>query len=365
MLAWYAAPNAKGGFFRLQWLLVCRNLDPGKRLKDGLLSSSPPSLDAELTVINGIMPASDPARLYALVEKDAPWLFGVRFELGELFSPCSLVLQDGRYYGIRLGGIVAKLLTGEDDFSFAYIPGPAPEMDRFRTTFRCAALDMIATMRSGDMALEWSPNWDFLIDAGQPWRGPSGYQWERAFSMSVGVYEAKFGFFIEKRTSLIAPNGLSAADSRYVTFSAGAGFYLGYFFELNAGIAWVRAGIGIFGVLIGSATLRLGSGGSSNPLALLRGTLMELRVVGVIGIYAYGEGGIEVWVLSARFRVSAQAFVEVTLVYVTNARSVISWNAMLSASYSASVRIGSGWFSWTFRVSGSVQMQINGQAAFG
>jgi hypothetical protein len=365
MLAWYARPEAGDGFFRLQWLLVSRNFDPGRELKNKLIESRTDDLAGEIKAIDGIMPSSEPDRLYARVEDDAPWLFGVRFALGELFDPCTLVLHDGRYYGIRLGGVVPRLLTGEDDLSFAYIPGALPEMDRFRTTFRCAALDMIASMRSGDMALEWSPNWDFLIDAGQPWRGPSGYQWERAFSMPVGTYEAKFGFFIEKRISLAAPGGLPADGQRFVTFSAGAGFYLGYFFEKRAGIAWVRAGIGIFGVLIGSATLRLPQGAGGNPVLLLRGSLVELRVVGVLGIYAYGEGGVEVWVLSARFRVSAQAFVEVSLVYVPNARSLITWNAMLSASYSASVRIGSGWFSWTFRVSGSVQMQINGQAAFG
>ncbi|TMW70786.1 hypothetical protein FG147_10990, partial [Thauera sp. UPWRP] len=103
------------------------------------------------------------------------------------------------------------------------------------------------------MALEWSPCWDFLIDCGQPWRGPQGYAWERAFSMPVGTYEAKFGFFIERRTSLAPPPFLPANQGKYVTFSAGAGFYLGYRFELSAGIAWVRAGIGVFGVLIGSA----------------------------------------------------------------------------------------------------------------
>lgn len=362
MLAWYAAPDAKGGFFRLQWLILTRNFDPGKGLKDGLISTSGDNLSRELGKVRDIFPAVPGDRLNALVE-DAPWLFGIRFELGELFKPCSLVLQDGRYYGIRLGGLIPRLLTGEQDLTFAYIPGATPDLDRFRTSFRCAALDMMASMRSGDMALEWSPNWDFLIDAGQPWRGPSGYQWERAFSMPVGVYEAKFGFFIEKRTSLKPPSGVPVDDARYVTFSAGAGFYLGYFFELNAGIAWVRAGIGIFGVMIGSATMRTDASGGA--LALLKGTLVELRVVGVIGIYAYGEGGVDVWVLSARFRVSAQAFVQVTLVYVPNARSVIQWNAMLSAEYAASVRIGSGWFSWTFSVSGAVQMEINGQAAFG
>lgn len=362
MLAWYAAPGGKGGFFRLQWLILTRNFDPGKRLKDSLIAVSDDDLDTELDRVRDIFPAVPGDRLNALIE-DSPWLFGIRFELGNLFTPCSLLLQDGHYYGIRLGGLIPRLLTGEQDLTFAYIPGPTPDMDRFRTSFRCAALDMMGSMRSGDMALEWSPNWDFLIDAGQPWRGPNGYQWERAFSMPVGVYEAKFGFFIEKRTSLKPPSGVLDDDARYVTFSAGAGFYLGYFFELNAGIAWVRAGIGVFGVMIGSATLRADASGGA--LALLKGTLVELRVVGVIGIYAYGEGGVEVWVLSARFRVSAQAFVEVSLVYVPNARSIIQWNATLSAAYSASVRIGSGWFSWTFRVSGAVQMQINGQAAFG
>lgn len=362
MLAWYAAPGGKSGFFRLQWLILTRNFDPGKGLKDGLISTSGDDLNTELGKVREIFPAAPGDRLNALVE-EAPWMVGIRFELGDLFKPCSLLLQDGRYYGIRLGGLIPRLLTGEQDLTFAYIPGPTPDMDRFRTSFRCAALDMIASMRSGDMALEWTPTWDFLIDAGQPWRGPSGYQWERAFSMPVGVYEAKFGFFIEKRTSLTPPSGVGADDARYVTFSAGAGFYLGYVFELNAGIAWVRAGIGIFGVMIGSATLRTDASGGA--LALLKGTLVELRVVGVIGIYAYGEGGVEVWILSARFRVSAQAFVEVTLRYVPNARSVIQWNAMLSAAYSASVRIGSGWFSWTFRVSGAVHMEINGQAAFG
>lgn len=363
VLAWYAAKPKKTGFFRLQWLLVTRNFDPGKNLKDILISPSNADLDTEIDAVNDIFPDTPDDRLNALVEADSRWMFGVRFELGELFTPCSLLLHDGRYYGIRIGGKVARLLTGEEDLTFAYIPGATPDMDRFRTSFRCAAFDLMATMRSGDMALEWSSNWDFLIDAGQPWRGPNGYMWERAFSMPVGTYEAKFGFFIEKRTSLISPDGVPSTDQRFVTFSAGAGFYLGYFFELNAGIAWVRAGIGIFGVLIGSATLR--NDASGGAVALLRGTLVELRVVGVIGIYAYGEGGVEVWVLSARFRVAAQAFVEVTLRYVPNARSVISWNATLSAAYSASVRIGSGWFSWTFSFSGSVKMQINGQAAFG
>ena len=358
------APGA--GFFKLHWLLLAKGFDPGRDLKNKLLESRNDDLDAERDLILGILsgPNNQTPVLRARID-DSAWLFGVKFELGPLFTPCVLVLQDGGYYGIRLGGPLAKLLTGEDDISFAYIPGAEPSLDRFRTTFRVAALDSIASMRSGEIALEWSPNWDFLIDLGQPWRGPGGYAWDRAFSIPVGVYEAKFGFFVEKRTAVTPPPNVPATGGQFVTFSAGAGFYLGYGFEWVAGPAWVRAGIGIFGVMIGSATLQLAAGASSNPLALLKGTLVQLQVTGVIGIYAYGEGGVEIWIISARFRVSAQAFLEVTLTYIPHGRSQLAYSAMLAAAYSASVRIGSGWFSWTFSVSGSVQMEIKGQVSFG
>lgn len=367
MLAWYASGSEPTGFFRLHWLLVTRNFDPGEGVLNALIDPGiAADVPKERQAIAGILSSPPDERLKARIRTDEPWLFGVRFDLGELFKPCALVLHDKHYYGIRLGGVVPKLLTGEEELNFAYIPGPEPALDRFRTSFRCAAFDLLAQMRSGLIALEWSPCWDFLIDCGQPWRGPEGYAWERAFSMPVGTYEAKFGFFIERRTSLAPPPFLPANQGKYVTFSAGAGFYLGYRFELSAGIAWVRAGIGVFGVLIGSATLKLPrDADAGNPLALLKGSLAQLQVVGVIGIYAYGEGGVEVWILSARFRVSAQAFVEVTLSYVPSGRSMIAWDAMLSAHYSASVRVGSGWFSWTFSVSGAVQMRISGRAAFG
>ncbi|MBO9110006.1 hypothetical protein J5288_14910 [Agrobacterium sp. S2/73] len=371
-LAWYASGDDESdAFFGLQWLLIARNFDPGEQLLKSLLEEGQQGDVAhERDAISKIITQDEAGNrtLNARIGADQPWLFGIRFDLGELFKPCVLVMQDGRYYGIRLGGPVAKLLTGEDELNFAYIPGAEPSLDRFRTTFRCAAFDLLATMRSGVMALEWSPSWDFLIDCGHPWRGPGGYAWERSFSMPVGTYEAKFGFFVERRTSLAPPAGVPdvLAGQRYVTFSAGAGFYFGYMFEVTGGIAWVRAGIGVFGVLVGSATLRLPEGSNSgNPLTLLKGSLAQLQVVGTLGVYAYGEGGVEVWILSARFRVSAQAFVEVHLTYVPSGRSRISWDAMMSANYSASVRVGSGWFSWTFSVSGSVGMRISGSAAFG
>ena len=59
-------------------------------------------------------------------------------------------------------------------------------------------------------------------------------------------------------------------------------------------------------------------------------------------MYAYGEGGVEVWIVSARFRVSAQAFLEVTLLYPYKSRSYLKRDATLTAGCSASVRVGSG-----------------------
>jgi hypothetical protein len=220
-------------------------------------------------------------------------------------------------------------------------------------------------MRSGVIALEWSPNWDFLIDIGFPWRGPGGYDWFRAFSIPAGAYEAKFGFFIEKRT-YTGPNPLGLpADGKYLTVGAGFGLYLGYYFEANCGYAWVRAGIGVFGIMSGRATLAIAKGESNQALAALRGSIVHLEIEGVVGIFAYGEGGIELWIISARFRVSAQAAITVHITYRPHQTVYIEWDATLSASYYASVRVGSGWFSWTFSVSGSVGIGVHGRTALG
>lgn len=362
-LAWYANPKPSSAFFRLQWLLVAKNIKPKEtHLYKSLLSLSNAKLEPELKAVRELK--SGKTLKFGI--DDSGWLLGIRFKIGDLFDPCVLLFHDDRFYGIRLGGKIAKLITGEDDISLAYIPGPTPSEDRFRAAMRIAALDMMGPMRSGDVAIEWTPRWDALLDFGQPWRGANGFMWERAFSIPMGAYEAKFGFFVEKRTSVVPPEGvLASPGAQYLTLSAGAGFYFGYFFGAGNSVAWVRAGIGVFGVLIGSATLRMPADPGKNPLALLKTSLAKLEVIGALGIYAYGEGGVDVWILSARFRVSAQAFVEVKLVYIPDARSYLTYSAMLAAHYSASVKVGSGMFSWTFRVSGSVQMQISGSASFG
>jgi len=359
----------KKKFFRLHWMLLTRNLDIGSELKTSLLER-PDDLDQkdeQISVLEEVFKKEDNGRRTLKADfggTGGEWLFGIRFGLGDIFDPCTLVLHDGRFYGIGLRADWLESLTGLEELTFAYIPGRVPAEDRFRTSLRIAALEVFAPMRSGVIVLEWSPNWDFLIDLGFPWRGPDGYDWFRAFSIPMGSYEAKFGLFIEKRTETgaVIP-GLP--EGRYLTIGAGFGFYFGYFFQGTFGPAWVRAGIGVFGIMSGRATLLLADRAGGSALDLLKGSIAQLEIIGVLGIFAYGEGGVEVWILSARFRVAAQAAATVHITYRPKQPVSLEWDALLNAHYSASVRVGRSPFSWTFRVSGRCGMQISGRTVLG
>ncbi|GIX54929.1 hypothetical protein CQA4T8M7_41850 [Sphaerotilus natans] len=50
-----------------------------------------------------------------------------------------------------------------------------------------------------------------------------------------------------------------------------------------------------------------------------------------------------------------------TIIYVPGGTCAVGYSALLAAGYSASVTVGSGWFRWTFRVSGSVEMSVSGR----
>ncbi|OEH73678.1 hypothetical protein cyc_09560 [Cyclospora cayetanensis] len=144
-------------------------------------------------------------------------------------------------------------------------------------------------MRSGEVALEWAVNQDFQVDFGFPWFDSQGYNWFRAFSIPAGAYEVKFGFYFEKRTH-VEPQGNS------ITFGAGFALYAGYFFGMGNSVAWLRAGIGVFAVLQAELTIDLSAQVTNigNLPNIVKGVLIE----GAIGIFAYGEGGIDVWTFS-------------------------------------------------------------------
>jgi hypothetical protein len=363
--------SKKKKFFRLHWMLLTRNLDIGRDLKTSLLER-PDDLDKkdeQVTFLEEVFEKDDNGQRTLNADfggTGGEWLFGIRFGLGDIFDPCTLILHDGRFYGIGLRAEWLESLTGLEELTFAYIPGRVPAEDRFRASLRIAALELFAPMSSGVIVLEWGPNWDFLIDLGFPWRGPNGYDWFRAFSIPMGGYEAKFGLFIEKRTEtgIVIP-GLP--EGRYLTLGAGFGFYFGYFFQGSFGPAWVRAGIGVFGILSGRATLLLVDRDRERGSAfdVLKSSIAQLEIIGVLGIFAYGEGGVEVWILSARFRVAAQAAATVHIVYRPKQPVSLKWDVLLNAHYSASVRVGRSPFKWTFKVSGRCGMKVSGRTVLG
>src|SRR5213075_1748942 len=110
-----------------------------------------------------------------------------------------------------------------------------------------------------------------------------------------------------------------------VQLSAGLAFYIGYWRGSSSSIAWVRAGIGVFAILQGTIRFRPDGG--------IPGSIEEVIVTGVIGIYAYGEGGVEVWILSARVAVSVQAATATTVHYIVGGNTTIVYEALLGARY--------------------------------
>lgn len=349
VLGWYANANKNDHFFQIYWLLLAHNLGLDRGILDHLLGSKFDSNAPKL--LDGLVDTTS-KKIAAQILNDDSWLLGASFRLGDIVEQGTFVLHDQHYYGISLRGPIVQTLFGTPFLELAYIPGPTRELDRFRTNLRLPALDLLGPMQSGEVGLEWGFNWDFLLDFGFPWKQGSAYLWERAFTVPLGTYEAKFGLYFEKR------HQLAPAGTQSLVLGAGAGFYLGYavgFGTPGKGV-WARAGIGIFGILEGRIVFSPASG--DNPL---KGSIQEVDVRGVLGIWAYGDGGIEVWVLSARFRVSVQAAIAGELHYLPHANSTFAYEATLSAGYSASCRIGSGFFSFTFEVSGHFEMHVSGQ----
>jgi hypothetical protein len=312
-------------------------------------------LDSAQTVVSGFLDKPN-KKIKANVSGDLPWLMAITFGLRGILERCAFVLQDGKYYGIRLSAPWVKAVFDLDSLSLAYIPGPTRTQDRFRIAVTIPKLDMIANMRSGEIALEWAVNQDFLVDVGFPWLDSQGYNWFRAFSIPAGAYEVKFGFYFEKRTHV-------EAQQETITFAAGFAIYAGYFFGMGNGVAWLRAGIGVFAVMQASLTIDLTAKVAS--ISDLPNVVSRVEIVGAIGIFAYGEGGIDIWVLSARFRLSAQASVTVSILVVRGQPTALSYTVSLAVGYSASVQIGCGFCSWTFSVSGSLSVPVSGRLMLG
>jgi hypothetical protein len=357
MLAYYGLTDqneVKDDFFRLYWLLLGHNLNVKKEILHHLLFDKHVSGQREiLNKLVGETQHKGEDVIDAAVTSKEEWLMGMSFGLGDILDECSFVFHDNRYYGIRLSAFWVEPIFQQRSIELAYIPGSAPNSDRYRTNLRLPFMDLLGVMRSGEFALEWSPKWDFLIDIGFPWNMKNGPNWFRTFAAGQGV-ECKIGWFLDKKTALVPTRTGSKGTS--LTISAGFGYYLGYYYGTGDSVAYLRAGIGVFAILQGSVTFMNAAG--SNPF---KGSIVALEVRGTIGIFAYCEGGINIWVLSASFRVAVVAAITTTLIYIKNAPCKLTYNAEMHAYYAASCRVGAGPFKWTFRVSGRIGIGVTGQ----
>ncbi|MCV2354007.1 hypothetical protein LNV09_07485 [Paucibacter sp. B2R-40] len=366
-----------GGTVKLNWIVLGRNIELPQKDKDYLFEGKKSGATDEL--FKNVIKFPPETKLLEIAQgkaKTAPtiaggtadilvdlgtdnaWLFALRGSIGAFVEDLVLVFHDQRYYGIRLKGSLIETIIGKDTLEMAYIPGETRDQDRFRTTFRIPALSFIAQLEAGEFGIEWGLNWSFLLDFFFPWKRNGAYLWDRAARMPMGTYEAKFGFYFERRVAA-APEG-----AKYITLAAGVGFYVGYYWGLGSpgsGV-WVRAGIGVFAILEGAVTLLSPAlkPGELPGMELLRTSVKSLEVIGVVGIYAYAEGGIRIWILSASIVASVQAAIAAHLLYIPSGGSTLSYRASLAANYAASCRVGSGFFSWTFSVSGEYAIEANG-----
>ncbi len=351
------------GVLKIFWILISRGIWMQSDKLTALLSLSNLEADPRENV-KDIPEASkievDPVNEFKQLAftDDNNWMLGASFAIGDIFDRCAFILHDKHYYGIMMASKQEwfKALFQTDKIALAYIPGRTKKEDRFRIEMPLPFLNFFGTLKSGLFALEIGVNKDFLFDLGYPWRVGNRYEWPRAFSSIQGIYELKFGVYFEKRTEYTPEN------NNIVTIGAGIGLYYGYHVGGRTPIAWAEAGIGLFIILAGQAKFLMKKELTS-PFSLLNASLVEITVTGVIGIYAYAEGGVNYWVISASFRAEIQAAISGTLIYRPHGDSALFYEAMLSARFSASARIKLGFVRVTVSISGSVSLHVGGKIA--
>ena len=87
-----------------------------------------------------------------------------------------------------------------------------------------------------------------------------------------------------------------------------------------------------------------------------------MRIRGVIGIIAFVDGGIDIWIISARFRVELQAALAVEILFLRGVEPlVLTYDTTLYAGYYATASIRIGFAKIEFEVSGNYPIGVTGQ----
>jgi hypothetical protein len=353
----------------IDWLLLANGVYLGK-LAPLLLSLEEADSD---DLLKTIQEQAQERKLGGAAVKGR-WGFGIGFViLGESSSlRAKMLFMDGSVYGLMLQSEILKQWLGFEGFAIAYIKGDTPERDHFWLEiqvpwFTTGALNFLG----GVIAFEVYLNGGFTFDFGYPWLREGIRRWDRGLGFNVGIYVGHAGAYFRYLT------GKSANGDKEITVAGGFGLAIGYGWggEFAEGRLKVYVGIEIYGIVEGEITIEAGGGlnlldnsGSaaltapSTGLAVAsRGlTLTRARLTGIVGIVVRGYGELDVWILYAKIEVIAFAEAETTLLWAKNQRAQLIYAFRIGALFSASCRVGKGWFSWTFQVTYQATMEIGG-----
>lgn len=348
------------GALKIYWILIARNLKFNQHnlidlLKNPLDPDEPIQSPQIFKEVDEDAENNSSNLTNLSFTDDSSWLYGASFAIEGFLERCSMILHEQHFYGIMLSSKQAwfEEIFGTETLTLAYIPGKSKEQDRFRVEFGLPALNLISALQSGLIAVEFGINRDFLFDFGFPWRDGNSYLWQRTFSMVGGAYETKFGFYFEKRTE-------TKRDEKELTLGAGVGIYYGYYVGTRNKYAYAEAGIGITVILTGSVTFKVNTGKNMQDL---NSSILRLYVEGIIGIYAYAQGGVDYWIFSASFRIEVVAAIQGELIYLPEGNSTLTFNTTISVRYYAKARIKIGFVKKTFRISGHLDYGISGRVA--
>lgn len=336
------------GWLTIHWLLLGKNVElarsdaAGAGLPAGLLALEPPeSSDAVEKEAAELAKAVEDGLFRPRTSPVGEWFVGAGFTVMGVLEG-RVVLQDGRYYGIRLGGALLREWLGWDPaIAVDYVKGETPDQDRFSVAFAVPKVLLGAfALLGGTLALRVGMDGSFLFDAGFPWREGNVRDWRRTFGVIAGALQGAGGFYLmrDRRLGPGGQNEIVLAAGYGAEFGLGASGY-------SSGPFRVWARVGIYVVVEGEATLH--------------GTkIHRLRLTGVVGVIGEASGELNWWVISVRVDIVVLAEARVVLQLTEGERAVVDADFTVYARVSAHACVGWGPFKACAGISVEIPMRF-------
>jgi hypothetical protein len=197
-----------------------------------------------------------------------------------------------------------------------------------------------------------------MVDLGFPWLDDQKVRrWDRGFGFSVGIFVGHAGLYFKYQTG-------ATATGKELTLAGGFGVAVGYGFCVSFGVVTVYASIEVYAILEGSVTVAWALPAAPSAGLVPTGGAFELtrfQLRGVIGLVARGYAEIDVWVLYARVEVIVFAEAEAMLGWAKGEKAHLDYAFRVGQQFSASCRVGVGFFSFTFSFSIAVVLEFKGR----